>query len=167
MLLREMCLASLLFILDILKNQDQTAFLSPSWHPRSCLQGRSVSENRPNSLRVISHARELSSRVVSTLLYECHWSRSHSLSVTHCLLSLGSNRTCRSSSWAVSSPNLSITLNRYKRADYAALIIHFISRLIIKIGKFLSFKLQIKHIRVVLSLLKFWVEVARHNFLSV
>ena len=28
-----------------MKNQDQTAFLSPSSHPRSRLQGRSVSEN--------------------------------------------------------------------------------------------------------------------------
>ena len=36
-----------------MKNQDQTAFLSPSSHPRSRLQGRSVSENCDSSSRLV------------------------------------------------------------------------------------------------------------------
>ena len=81
---------------------------------------------------------------------ECYWSRLHSLSVTHCLprvlldLFLGQ---CHQLPLLLP---LGLHLNHFKPLSATVVaLIRFISHLNIKICKLLSFKLQIKQIRVV------------------
>ena len=118
------------------------------------------------SHHITTHSHELMSLVSINCVnnIECYWSRSHSLSATHCLprvlsdLFLGQ---CHQLSLLLP---LGLHINYLKplRATVVALI-RFISHLNITICKLLSLKLQIKQIRVVFLTSSCGVKVVRHN----
>ena len=95
---------------------------------------------------------------------ECYWSRSHSLSATHCLPRVLSDLFLGQCHQLPLLLPLGLHLNQLKPLSATVVALFcFISHLNIKICKLLRLKLQIKQIRVVFSHLKLWVKVVRQN----
>ena len=113
-----------------------------------------------------THSHELMSLVSINCVnnIECYWSRSHSLSATHCLPRVLSDFFLGQCHKLPLLLPLALHLNHLKPLSATVVaLIRFISHLNIKICKLLSLKLQIKQIRVVFSHLKLWVKEVRHN----
>ena len=120
----------------------------------------SVCKYRPNRLHVTTHSRELISLVSINCVnnIECYWSRSHSLSATHCLPRVLSYLFLGQCHQLPLLLPLGLHLNHLKPLSATVVaLLRFISHLNIKICKLLSLKIQIKQIRVVFSHLKLWV----------
>ena len=108
--------------------------------------------SRPNRLHVTTYSHELMSLVSINCVnnIECYWSRSHSLSATHCLPRVLSDLFLGQCHQVPLLLPLGLHLNLLKLLSATVVaLIRFNSHLKIKICKLLSPKLQIKQIRVV------------------